>query len=299
VKVSRGIRSLAPALAACAVAGFAGTASASAAGSSFSTPPHNIDHIGAGQTLSPGSLVSVGFHVSVHGGKNPATTLYLVNAVASIKVSCAQNGPVAGTWNVQLPAGPYNFPANYHANGGWWKTNSQRDPAGYQAVRSFPSTWCGGKPVHVVNNGETYSGTLESSNNTSSDFHIQLHTAVPASNKSGNVDCTSTAQNPSPGTKACDFAWNGDADHLVPAAFRAAGSGSGGNPSAGSGASGGSSSGSGGSGSSGGPAANGGIPVPATGGVNGVAIGFGGALLLSGSVLISWAGRRRRAGISI
>jgi LPXTG-motif cell wall-anchored protein len=199
---------------------------------------------------------------------------------------------VAGTWTVPLPAGPYNFPANYTANGGWWATNSQQDPRTYQVARAFPSTWCGGKPVHVVNNGESYSGRLESSNNTTSVFHIQLHTAVPASNHSANVDCTAASgQNPSPGTKACDFGWNGDVDNLVAAAYTGSGSNSGSNAGSGSGSGGsGSGPGSGGSAAAGGAGA---IPVPATGAASQTVLGLAGAALGAAACGAALAGRRR------
>jgi hypothetical protein len=180
----------------------------------FTTAGKNIDHVGGSAKVNPGAWVSVGFTIQDHNSSNPASSITLQDTNANIALSCSPNGAVAGTWSVPIPSGPYSLPANYTANGRWFPTNAQQNPSTYQAAAQFPSTFCGSNPAYVIGNGETYSGTM-TSNNTADLFKIQFHTAIPSAAGSTNINCSDTAQNPSPGVSACNFGWNGTQDNLT------------------------------------------------------------------------------------
>jgi uncharacterized membrane protein YgcG len=190
-----------------------------AAGSDFTSPGMNADPLKPTNAIAAGDWIAVGFSVSDHNHSNPATTLYLQSARAILSVTCTSNGTqVAERLSIDIPAGPYFYPADYTANGGWWPTGAAQNAATYQTAVSFQSP-CNGGPAYIVNNGEQYVGTLASSNNTGDLFHLQFHTAIPAANKAANIDCGDSAQNPNPGQSACNFPWKWKPDNLTPAAY--------------------------------------------------------------------------------
>ena len=196
---------------------------AAAAGSGYfnTNPQHPNPNVGqdSKHALAGGDWISVGIVFADHNHHNPATALYLQNAEAVIDLTCSENGTQAGQLTIALPVGPYSYPGSYEANGGWWPTNKWQDPSTYQTAVQLSSAWCNGGQVFLIANGERYSGTLASSDNTSDQFHIQLHTAIPGANNQSNVSCADTAQNPSPGIGACNFNQNGDQDNVIPAAY--------------------------------------------------------------------------------
>ncbi|MBV8195508.1 MAG: hypothetical protein JOY80_08260 [Candidatus Dormibacteraeota bacterium] len=195
------------------------------AGSGYTTADgngqgHNIDHVGGGTGISPGDVISVGMVFQEKGAHN-AATLYALNTVASIAYSCSSQGGSAtiGTQNIPIPSGPYDIPANYNANGGWYPSNQWSYNQTYDAVATVPD-WCNGGPLYVTNNGETYSGSLGSPDNTSNQFQVQLHTAIPATQpNTGNINCGNPSQNPTQnngqGQQGCNFNQNGSADNVT------------------------------------------------------------------------------------
>lgn len=224
--------------------------SASTATSTFQTHASKVDGIDGHHAGHPGDWVSVGLAVSEDGPKQ-AATLYLVDAFATIGFACAPDAPGATTtFSVPLSTAPVHFPANWNQSGGWYPTNQWSRHESYQTGVTLPSSLCAGGPVYVAGNGETYQGELESPDNTTGVFHIQLHTAIPAIPDHGsNVNCASASDNPTQpngqGTPACNFGQNGDVSHLTPSPYVATPAPT----SGGSGATGGTPSGGGGSGS--------------------------------------------------
>lgn len=188
--------------------------SALASGGGFSTSPKSIPNVPDNGPVSLGAWISVGFNIENHNANPKAVTLYLSNTAAVINLTCSPKGALAGHLNVPLPKGPYTIPAN---DKNWWPVDKQNDPRTYWFAFQFSSQLspCSGGTAYVVPNGEIYSGTLQSSNDTTDPFHIQLHTAIPDAANRGNVNCF-TASQPS---SACDFGWNGSADNLVPSAY--------------------------------------------------------------------------------
>ncbi|MFN2582443.1 MAG: hypothetical protein ABR498_06855 [Candidatus Dormibacteria bacterium] len=192
-------------------------ADAGASTASFATSPANVSQVSPATPVAPGSWVAVGTIISVKGGSGSAT-LYLINTRASIGLSCTKNSSSAAfTLSVGFPSEPIPFSSD-GSGGGWYPTNDMADSSTYQASTQLPA-WCGARPLYIVNKGETYSGTLGSSNDTGDVFHLQFHTAIPAAlNNSENINCQTSGS----GTRACDFAQNGDAPGLTPIRYNAA-----------------------------------------------------------------------------
>jgi uncharacterized membrane protein YgcG len=194
--------------------------------SAFTSGGINDGPLNNASPIADGDWIAVGFTMSDHNHSNAATTLYLqgtsasVPASATLALTCTVQGSTPNSHlSIPIPAGPYFYPADYTANGAWWPTGAAQSSLTYQTSVRFASPCANRGPAYIVNNGEQYSGTLASSNNTTDLFHIQLHTAIPAANKQSNVNCADTSQNPGGGVPACNFAWNWKPDNLTPAAY--------------------------------------------------------------------------------
>lgn len=145
--------------------------------------------------VNPGDRISAGYDLAFTGS-HQAATLHASGATALIKLSCKHAKAPAGRLVIPLRDGAYSIGANDTA---WHATAAAGDPASFQGTGAVPDL-CGGKKMWV--DGVTYSTTIRSGD-TRDAVSVRFH-AVDA----GSIACSSTGQNPSPGSDACQAAWS-------------------------------------------------------------------------------------------
>lgn len=202
----------------CMASAVTATAVAAAGSGVITTNPGNMP--GPSQNhLSPGDIISVGYHLQVTGA-HPTDTFYVQNAVATIKLGCSP-GATSWTLQVSMSDGPYSVPSNYNQNGGWVATDQPSSYTTYQGAGQIPSAdQCPGhQQLQQVNNGVTFSVVLQSPNDTVSQVHLQFHAVdANANGHQGNISCGNSSQNPVTnsqnlaGTGACASGFGGPFD---------------------------------------------------------------------------------------